>query len=139
MCHQANETISRIVSRCTKLAQAEYKTTHDNYVAIAAHGDLTGKCGFQQADKFLDKWFEHEPESVLENEKYKLRWDCNIQTDHHVKVRRSDLVVVKKTGKMCQIDDVAILVDTAVREKQQKKMKKYHDLAREVGKCGRLK
>ena len=29
-----------------------------------------------------DKWYEHEPESVLENEDYKMLWDFSIQTDH---------------------------------------------------------
>ena len=61
-------------------------------MARAVYQDLTGKQGFQRGDK----WFEHVPESVLENDNCKLMWDCNIQTNHHVKARRPELVVVNK-------------------------------------------
>ena len=43
-----------------------------------------------------DKWYEHEPESALENEDYKILWDFSIQTDHVIEARRPDLVVVDK-------------------------------------------
>ena len=43
-----------------------------------------------------DKWYEHEPESVLENEDYKILLDFSIQTDHAIEARRPDLVVVDK-------------------------------------------
>ena len=119
MCHQANERVSHIVSGCAKLAQAEYKRKHDN-VARAVHWDLAGKCGFQRDDR----WFEHVPDSVLENDNYKLMWDCNIQTDHDIKARRPDLVVVNKREQTCQFIDVAIPVDTAVREKEEEKIEK---------------
>ena len=114
MCHQANETVSHISSRCAKLAQAEYKRRHDN-VARAVHWDLTGKYGFQRSDR----WCEHVAESVLENDNYKLMWDCNIQTDHGIEARRPDLVVVNKREQTCQIIDAAIPMDTAVREKEE--------------------
>ena len=129
MCHQANETVSHIASGCAKLAQAEYKRSHDN-VARTVHWDLTRKCGFQRGDR----WFEHVPESVLENDNYKLMWDCNIQTDHDIKARRPDMVVVNKREQTCQIIDVTNPVDTAVREKEKEKIEKYQNLAREVGK-----
>ena len=41
-----------------------------------------------------DKWYEHEPESVLENEDYKILWDFSIQTNHVIEARGPDLVVV---------------------------------------------
>ena len=43
-----------------------------------------------------DKWYEHEPESVLKNEDYKILWDFNIQTDHVLEAQRPDLVAVDK-------------------------------------------
>ena len=48
---------------------------------------LARKCNFEAGDK----WYEHEPESVLENEDYKILWDCSIQADHVIKVWRPDL------------------------------------------------
>ena len=39
-----------------------------------------------------DKWHEHEPESVLENEDYKVLCDFSIQTDHVIEAGRPDLI-----------------------------------------------
>ena len=56
------------------------------------HWKLARKCNFEARDK----WYEHEPETVLENEDYKILWDFSIQTDHVIEARRPDLVVVDK-------------------------------------------
>ena len=63
MCGKVDESIDHIVSGCSKLAQKEYKRRHDNLRKIV-HWKLAGKCNFEAGDK----WYEHEPESVLENE-----------------------------------------------------------------------
>ena len=34
-----------------------------------------------------DKWYEHEPESVFENEDCKILWDFSIKTDHVIETR----------------------------------------------------
>ena len=98
-----NETVSHIASGWSKLAQKEYKKRHDN-VARAIHLDLSEKYGFDRNDK----WYNHVPESVLENENYKLLWDFSIRTDHYIEARRPDLVLVDKSKKSCHIIDVAI-------------------------------
>ena len=72
------------------------------------------------------------PESVLENENYKLLWDFSIQTDHHIEARRPDLVLVDKSKKSCHIIDVAIPEDSGVKEKEAEKVEKYQNLAREL-------
>ena len=41
------------------------------------HWKLTRKCNFEAGDK----WYKHEPESVLENEDYKILWHFSIQTN----------------------------------------------------------
>ena len=46
--------------------------------------------------KFDDtnKWYMHNPESVLENEMRKVLWDFEIETDHLILARRPDLVII---------------------------------------------
>ena len=66
VCRKVDENIDHIVGGCSKLAQNEYKRRHDNLVKIV-HWKLARKCNFEAGDK----WYEHEPESVLENEDYK--------------------------------------------------------------------
>ena len=98
VCRKVDESIDHIVSGCSKLAQKEYKRRHDNLGKIA-HWKLARKCNFEAGDK----WYEHEPESVLENEDYKILWDFSIQTDHVIEARRPDLVVVDKKERSCKI------------------------------------
>ena len=38
----------------------------------------------------------HNPESILENETYKILLDFEIQTDHLISARSPDLMIIKK-------------------------------------------
>ena len=99
------------------------------------HWKLARKYNFEAGDK----WYEHEPESVLENEDYKILWDFRIQTDHVTEVRRPDLVVVDKKERSCKIIDFAVPGDSRIEEKEKDKIEKYQDLGRELQKYGMLK
>ena len=127
MCRDKNETVSHIVSGCSKLAHKEYKKRHDN-VAKTIHWDLAGKCGFHRNDKR----YNHVPDSVLENKNYKIPWDFSIWTEHNIEARGSDLVLADKSKKSCHIIDVAIPEDSGAKEKEAKKVEKYQNLAREL-------
>ena len=62
VCRKVDERIDHIVSGCSKLSQKEDKRRHDNLGKIV-HWKLTRKGNFESGDK----WYEHEPERVLEN------------------------------------------------------------------------
>ena len=85
-----------------------------------------------------DKWYEHEPESVLENEAYKILWDFGIQTDHVIEARRPDLGLVDKE-RSCKIIDFAVPGDSRIAEKEKDKIEKYQDLGRELQKIWNVK
>ena len=72
-----------IISGCSKLAQ-EYRR-HDHLGEIV-YRTLARTCSFEAGDK----WYEHEPESVLESEDYEILWDFSIQTDHTIETPRPD-------------------------------------------------
>ena len=55
-----------------------------------------------------------------------------MRTDHEIGARRPGLVIIDKRDKICQIIGVAIPEDGSVREKENEKVEKYQDLAREV-------
>ena len=134
MCRKVDESIDHIVSGCSKLAQKEYKRRHDNLGKIV-HWKLARKCNFEAGDK----WYEHEPESVLENEDYKILWDFSIQTDHVIEAWRPDLVVVDKKERSCKIIDFAVPGDSRIEEKEKDKIEKYQDLGRELQKIWNVK
>ena len=119
MCGTRNETISHIVRDCGKLAQKEYKQRH-NSVGKYVHCQFCEKLGFNRARL----WYEHKPESVAENENFKILWDFTIQCDHMIEARRSDIVVVDKVKKEIMIIDVVIPEDTTVCDKELKKIEK---------------
>ena len=99
-------------------------------MARAIHWDLSEKYGFERSER----WYDHVQDSVLENEDYKMLWDFSVRTDHEIEARRPDLLITDKNEKNCQIIDVAIPEDGRVRAKEDEKVEKDQDLAREVRK-----
>ena len=65
---KVDESIDHTFSGCSKHAQKEYKRRHDNLGKKIVHWKLVRKRNFEARNK----WYEHEPESVLENEGYKI-------------------------------------------------------------------
>ena len=67
-------------------------------------------------------------QSVLEIQAHKILWDFEIQTDHRISARRSDLVRVSKKKGTSQI----VPPDHWVKLKETEKKDKYLDLAKEL-------
>ena len=118
-----NEAIPHIVTECEKLAQKEYNWRHDS-AGRYVHWQFCEKLGFNRARL----WYEHEPESVVENESFKILWDFTIQCDHMIEARGPDIVVVDKVKKETMIIDVTI----PVCDKEREKIKKYSLLKDEI-------
>ena len=128
LCKKADESIDHVVSGCSKLAQKECKRRHDNLAEIV-YWKLARKCNFEAGDK----WYEHEPDSVLKIEDYKILWDFSIQIDHIIEAQRPDLVVVDKKRRSLKIIDFAAPGDSRIEEKKEN-IEKYQDLRRELQK-----
>ena len=77
MCGERDELITHLIAECKKLAQEECKQTHDN-IARIAHLVLCQKFGLVGEVK----WYNPKPASVVQNDRLKIMWDFNIQTDH---------------------------------------------------------
>jgi hypothetical protein len=127
MCKSSDETISHIVSDCSKLAQTEHKGRHDK-VATAVNWCLAKKFGFPASDQ----WYSHRAQPSVENEKAKLLWDFNIYTDCVIEARRPDIVLVKKETRECLVIDIAVPGDVRIEGKEDEKIDKYGDLCREL-------
>ena len=93
------------------------------------HWKLARKCNFEAGIK----WYKPEPESVLENEDYKILWKFSMVTDHVIEVRRPDLVVVDKKRRTCKIIDFTFPGDSRIEEKKNGTTDKHQDLRREFG------
>ena len=75
----------------------------------------------------------HNPESVLENEMHKLRWDFEKLSDHQISTRSYNNNKQQKK-RTYSIVDFAALADHRVKLKECKKRDKYLNLARELKK-----
>ena len=82
------------INECSKLTQKEYKYIY-NWVGNVIHWDMYKDLNFDHTNKR----YMYNPESVLENETQKVPWNFDIQTDHLISSRRSDLVIVNKKKK----------------------------------------
>ena len=97
LCGERNETINRIISECSKLAQ-EYKARHDR-AGVGIHREMSKKFTFD----YTNKWYIHNPAPVIENDSHKLLWDFNIQTNHLIPTRRPDLIIINKKREFAKL------------------------------------
>ena len=133
LCGDRDETITPIISECSKLTQ-EYKARHD-WVGKVIHWEMCKKFKFDHTNK----WYMHNPAPVLENDTHKLLWDFNIQTDNLIPARRPDLMIINKKKRICKIVDFAVPADNRINQKENEKKDKYLDLARELKKLWNIK
>ena len=137
LCEEREETVSHIVAECSKLAQKQYRLWRHDRVALMIHWLLCEGIGFQQQEK----WYEHVPERVLENDGVKILWDFSIQTDHEIEYNKPDIIVHNKMKRECIITDVVCPFDSRVDKKEVEKIEKYQDLNRElmmIWKCRKM-
>ena len=134
ICCTRNETISHIVSECGKLAQKNYKLRHDS-VGRYVHWQFCEKLGFNSARL----WYEHEQESVVENENFKILWDFIIQCEHMIEARRPDIVVVNEVKKEAMIIDMVIPGVTRACDKEREKIEKYSLLKDKTARLWQMK
>ena len=127
-CEQKMETINHVISECPALAQNEYKRRHD-IVAKTLHWKICKEYNIPCPEK----WYNHIPEKVVENDRMKILWDYDVRTDHVIQARRPDLILINKVEQKVSLIDVAIPWDTRVKEKSREKIEKYHDLKMEIG------
>ena len=70
------------------MVQKEFKARH-NWVGNVILRERCKKFKFDHANK----WYMLNLAAVLENGPHKLLWDYDIQTDHLISARRSDLII----------------------------------------------
>ena len=127
--------INHIISECSNLAQKKHKTRHD-WVGKVIHYELCKKFKFDHTNK----WYMHNPTSVLENDTHTLLWDFDIQTDHLNSARRPDLIILNKKKEMVwKTVDYTVPADHRVILKESEKKNQYLDLTRELKKLWNMK
>ena len=83
ICRKQQETIDHLVSRCSELAKKEYTQRH-NRTAAYIHWQIFKHYNINVTDKY----YEHEPKTVTENNDATILCDKPIQTDREIKANR---------------------------------------------------
>ena len=68
-----------------------------------------------------EKWYEHEPDAVRENNDFHILSDFEVQTDHVVEAKRPDMIVTEKQNNICKIIDFAVPYDSRIEAKAMEK------------------
>ena len=86
-----------------------------------------------------ERWYEHEPKTVTENDSVTILWDMPIHTDRTIAANRPDIVLKNKKDKTCLLIDMTIPLNTNTSVKTTEKLNKYKDLEIEVERMWGLK
>ena len=120
MCNKYDETIDHIVSGCPELAKTAYTHRHDKAAAY-----IHWKVCHNYNIKTSEKWYDHEPQTVTENEDVTILWDMPIHTDRKITANRPDIVIKDHKTKTCKFIDMAVPSDRNTSVKVTEKLSKY--------------
>jgi len=134
ICNQFEETIDHIVSGCPSLAKTEYMYRHNNAASyihwkICKHHNLPA----------AEKWYDHQPQTVTENDNVTILWDMPVNTDREISANRPDIIIKNRQEKTCIMIDMAIPSERNVTIKEVEKLSKYKDLEIEISRMWGMK
>ena len=134
LCNRYDESMEHILSGCLELTKTEYIKRHNNAAAYM-HWEILKHYNI----KANDKWYEHQPETVTENEKVTILWDMQVHTDKTIKANKPDIIIKDKQEKTCVLIDMAIPSNRNTSVKVAEKLSKYKHLEIELTKMWGLK
>ena len=133
LCKEAPETIQHITAGCKMLAGKAYMERH-NQVAGIVYRNICVEYGLETP---RSKW--ETPPKVIENDRAKILWDFQIQTDRMVMANQPDIVVIDKEQRKAVVVDIAIPSDCNIRKKEHEKVEKYQGLKEELERAWKVK
>ena len=113
LCGRFRETLDHLVSGCPELAKTEY--IHRQHKTTAhMHWKICKEFGIE----VKERWYEHEPKAVTENDSVTFLWDMSIPTDRTIAAKRPDTRLKNKKDKTFLLIDMTITLDTSTRTKK---------------------
>ena len=101
LCGRFDEIIDHLVSGYPELAKTEYIHRH-NKAAEHTHWMICKEFGIE----VKERWYEHEPKTVTENDSVTLLWHMPIHTDRTIAANRPDIMLKNKKDKTCLLIDI---------------------------------
>ena len=123
ICHKHEETVDHIISGCPELANTDYLEKHNKAAAY-----IHCKACQHYSIEVPQRWYEHKPETVTENEEATILWDMQIHTDRELSANKPDIVINDHANRCCKHIDVSVPSDRNISTKVIEKFSKYKDL-----------
>ena len=99
LCNKFDKSIDRILAGCPELAKAEYIKKHNNPAAYM-HWKILQFYDIQTTDK----WYEHKPDTVTENEEVTVLWDMQVHTGRAINANKPDIIIKKQEREMLYVN-----------------------------------
>ena len=126
---------STILSQVAQSWQkTEYMHRHDKAAAY-----LHWKICQHYKVKASEKWYEHQPSTVVDTDTVTILWDMPVHTDRELKANKPDIIVKDKKEKRCMIIDMAVPSEYNTSVKVTEKLSKYKDLEIEISRMWGMK
>ena len=104
-------------------------TQRHNKVAQRVHWEMCRNYGIE----CTDKWYNHQPLPIAENEEVGITWDMTIYIlDKVLKHNQPDITLVHKDSQKWALIDIAVLVDQNITRAEEEKVEMYQELAFEI-------
>ena len=106
-----------------ELAKTDYLKRH-NKAAAYIHRKACQHYGVEVSER----WYEHKPETVTENEEVTILWDMQIHTDRELSANKPDIVTKDHANRCCKLIDVSVPSDRNTSTRAIENLSKYKDL-----------
>jgi hypothetical protein len=123
-----SETIQHITAACEQLAPTDYLKRNDGLAKII-HQKLA------EAAELIERkspYYKYTLANVLENDNFKLYWNCSILTDKTIQFNRPDITLMNKKTKNTILIDIAVSNTHNLAKTVTDKQNKYQELANEI-------
>ena len=103
LCNEYNDIDDIVSSGFPVLAKSEFMQRHDQ-AASYMHWKICKAFSLPVADK----WYNYNPETVINNGQVTLIWDMQVHTDNEIKANKPDIIIKDHINNMCQLIDMTI-------------------------------
>jgi ribosomal protein L37E len=127
-CGKESETIQHITAACEQLAPTECVKRYDEVTKVI-HQKLA-----EAAEMIEDKspYYKYTPDTVLENDNFKLYWNRSVITDKTISSNRPDITFMNKKTKNTFFIDIAVPnthnLTKTIGDKQNKCQEPAHEI-----------
>jgi len=94
MCGKFDESFDHVISGCPEQGNSEYIQRHDN-AASHIHWKVYQNYSIMTS---ADKWYEHKPETVVENERATILCNMPIYTDKEIRANKPSIIIRDHTN-----------------------------------------